>query len=344
MRKETPRKLNKTILAVLSGAMLLSLTACGEALEDSLVPPETPSYNAYVPNQADVIRGDLERKFEQRLDLLGYERIRHRFTQAQFSELYGTYQLEVEKIHVQVGDRVHPGDLMVSFHSRVLDEQITANEKKITDARLSIEHLRNLESIDSAQNHSDEIKRLEREISVAELYISDVNDTYRKLNIYSEVDGHVSAIDGSLQDGFVMPDTDLILVDVDEGIYKTEKPEYYTFKVGETYTATTRYSECQVEVIEMPEGGSATSVYFRPVGREGEILEKNLMLNFELPVLKDACYVNRQAVYEKNDRYFVYVVREDGMREARYITPGEQYGNYLIVKDGLEGGEKVELP
>jgi hypothetical protein len=71
-----------------------------------------------------------------------------------------------------------------------------------------------------------------------------------------------------------MPDTDLVLVDIDDGIYKMEKPEYYNFKVGETYTATTRYSECQVEVIEMPEGGSATNVYFRPVGREGEILEK----------------------------------------------------------------------
>ena len=61
-------------------------------------------------------------------------------------------------------------------------------------------------------------------------------------------------------------------------------------------------------------------------------------------MLKDACYVNRQAVYEKNGQYFVYVVKDDGMREAHYITKGEQYGNYLVVKDGLEGGEKVELP
>ena len=344
MKKHFPRKLNKLVTAMLSGVLLLSLTGCGDAAEDSLVPPETPTYNAYVPNTADVIRGDLERKFEQRLDLLGYERIRYRFTQAQFSELYGTYQLEVEKIHVNVGDPVHAGDLMVSFHSKVLDDQITENEKKITEARLSIEHLKNLESIDPSRDHTEEIRRLEREINVAELYISDVNDTYRKLNIYADVDGHVSDIDGSLQDGFVMPDTDLVLVDIDDGIYKMEKPEYYTFKTGETYTATTRYSECQVEVIDMPEGGSATSIYFRPVGREGEILEKNLMLNFELPALKDACYVNRQAVFEKSDKYFVYVVKDDGMREARYITPGEQYGNYLIVKDGLEGGEKVELP
>lgn len=344
MKKHLPRKLNKVMSVLLSGVLLLSLSGCGEAALDELVPPETPTYNAYVPNTADVIRGDLERKFEQRLDLLGYERIRYRFTQAQFAELYGTYQLEVEKIHVNVGDQVHAGDLMVSFHSKVLDEQITTNEKKITEARLSIEHLRNLEAIDPSQNYSDEVKRLEREISVAQLYISDVNDTYRKLNIYADVDGHVSDIDGSLQDGFVMPDTDLVLVDIDDGIYKMEKPEYYTFNVGETYTANTRYSECQVEVIEMPEGGSATNVYFRPVGREGEILEKNLMLNFELPVLKDACYVNRQAVYEKNGQYFVYVVKDDGMREAHYITKGEQYGNYLVVKDGLEGGEKVELP
>ena len=329
---------------MLTGVLLLSLTGCGEAVEDDLVSPETPSYNSYVPKTTDVIRGDLERKFEQRLDLMGYDRVRYRFTEAQYMELYGTYQLEVDEVHVNLGDKVHDGDLMVSFHSKVLDDKIKENEKKITDAGLSIEHLKNLEAIDPSADHSEEIKRLEREISVARLYITDVNDTYRKLNIYSEVNGYVSAVDSALQDGFVYPGKDLIVVDVDDGYYKMEKPEYYTFRVGEIYTATARYSEFQVEVIDPPEGGSDSYIFFRPVGLEGEILEKNLMLKFELPVLKDACYVNRQAVFEKNGQYFVYVVREDGMREAVYITKGEQYGNFLIVKDGLEGGEKVELP
>ena len=338
--KKSLKKLN----IVLSGLLLLSLTGCGEAVEDSLVPPETPSYNAYVPSQADVIRGDLERKFEKRLDLVGYDRMRYRFTQAEYMELYGTYQLEVDEVHVNVGDAVHPGDLMVSFHSKVLDDKITENEKTITDAQLSIDHLKKLSSIDPTQDYAEEIKRLEREISVARLYISDVHDTYNKLNIFAKEDGHVSMVNSMLQDGYVVPETDLILVDVDDGIYRAEITGEASFKTGEQYTATTRYSECQVEVIDPPEGAGASMVYFRPVGREGDILEKNLMLQMELPVLKDVCYVNRQAVYEKDGKYFVYFVNENGMRDAVYITAGEQFGNYLIVKEGLNGGEKVELP
>ena len=344
MRKYTFPKLNKALCALLSGVLLISLTGCGEASEDSLVPPETPTYNAYTPKQTDVIRGDLERTFNIRLDLLGYERIRYRYTEAQYMELYGTYQLEVDTVHVGVGDPVHPGDLMVSFHSKVLDDQITENEKKIQDAQLSIEHLKKLEAIDPSMDYSEDIRSLERDISVAKLYISDVQETYKKLNIYSEVEGHVSMVRSVLLDGYVVPDMDLILVDVDDGIYRTDGLETVTFRTGERYKATTRYSECEVEVIDPPEGSSSAGVYFRPVGREGEILEKNLMLDLNLPALKDTCYVNRQAVYEKNGQYYVYVVREDGMREAVYITPGEQYGNYLIVKEGLEGGEKVELP
>ena len=339
LKRHSLKKLN--IAAVL---LALILTGCGNAAEDALVSPEIPEYNAMVPKTAEVIRGDLTPQYSARLDLLGYERVHYQFTQAEYEEMYGSYQLKIDEILVNVGDFVEKGEVMVSFHSDMLDKQIRDYEKQIEDARLSIEHLKRLSAIDPTEDHSDEIASLNREIQVAGLYIDDIEETYRKLNLISESDGFVSFISTTLREGYVTPGSDLILVDKSRGLYTTEKTEGYDFKPGEIYTAHLGKVEHRVEVVETPEGEDSGKVYFMPLDGEDEMPEKNLMLEFELPAVKDACYVNRQAVYDKDDIYFVYVVQENGMRRAVEVTPGDKIGNYLIIKEGLNGGENVELP
>ena len=74
------------------------------------------------------------------------------------------------------------------------------------------------------------------------------------------------------------------------------------------------------------------------------MLEKNLMLEFDLPTLKDVCYVNRQAVFDKGGVHLVCVVTENDIRNAVIVEVGDRGGNYYIIKSGLEGGELVELP
>ena len=339
MKRRLPRKLN--IMAVL---LAVFLSGCGTAAEEELVSPEVPVYNAMVPKTAEVIRGDLTPQYSERLDLLGYERVHYQFTQAEYDELYGSYQMKIDEIHVNVGDFVEKGEVMVSFHSEVLDLQIRDYEKQIEEAGLSIDHLRRLSAIDPSEDHKDEIASLNREIEVARLYIADIEETYRKLNIIAKTDGFVSLISTALREGYVMPGSDMILVDQSKGLYTTAKTDEYEFRPGEEFTAHLGNLERRVEVVETPEGEDANMVYFMPLDGEDEMPNKNLMLEFELPTLKDVCYVNRQAVYDKNGLYFVYVVQENGTRRAVEVTCGDRIGNYMIIREGLNGGESVELP
>ena len=341
MSRKYRKKLN---IAALACVLAMTFSGCGTAAEDGLVPAGTPEYNAVVPKVAEVVRGDLTPQFSAKLDLLGYEQSRYQISSAQYEELFMLYNMVIDEIPVGVGDHVNAGDVLVAFHSDVLDKQIEENEKKITEANLEIENLRRISSIDSGEDHSADISRLNREIEVARLYISDIRETYNKLNIVSKVDGYVSYVNAVLSDGYIIPGQDMVVVDQSRRIYAMDPSELYSFKPGETFTATNGTTPRKLQVVETPEGETGNKVYFEPVDADGEMLDKSLKLEFELPEMKDVCYVNHLAIYKKDDKYYAYVVREDGMRNVVEVTPGDTVGNDIIIKEGLSGGEQLEMP
>ena len=338
--KNGKRKLN-LLLCILPA---LVLSGCGQAKEAELVPAAEPTWYAVSPRTTPVIRGDLVPAYSARLDLLGYEVVKYRLTRSEFDEFYGTYRMTLDQIHVSVGDAVKKGDVLVSFHSEVLDQRITDNERVISEAGREIEHLRKLMRIDPSLDYGSRITQLNRSIEVARLYIADVKETYGRLNLVAGEDGHVSYISGVFIEGYIAPDMDMIRVETSKRLYTVEKKAEYSFHTGEQVTAKLRNVEYPLTVVDPPEGENPDLVYFRPEGMDGELLEKNLMLEFELAPLKDVCYVNRQAVYDKDGKYFVYTVDENEMRHAVIVEPGDRVGNYLIIKSGLNGGELVELP
>ena len=339
------KKKNRGKSYILAALILgLSLTGCGSMREAELVPAAVPEYSAVMPKTTQVIRGDLTIPYSVRLDLLGYKMEKYQFTMSEVEELYGTYRMELDQVHVNVGDLVHEGDVLISFHSDVLDKQIEDNEKEIASLRREIDHLNRLSAIDPSLDHTEEIRQLNRSIEVAKLYAEDVRETYERLNVIAKSDGHVSFVSTMFSEGYIASDADMVRVDTDKGLYTTPKTDDYTFQIGERVIAKLRNVEYPLIVTEPPEGEDEDLVYFRPEEQNGDMLEKNLMLEFDLPTLKDVCYVNRQAVYEKNGVRFVYVVKENDIRNAVAVEVGDRVGNYYIIKSGLEGGELVELP
>ena len=132
------RKLNKYRKALVFISMVLVLSGCGAKKEDELVPPPEPHYDAVLPTTTIVERGDVEPSYELKLELMDYANIRYKYSLAQYTEMSETYELEVEDVSVNVGDMVHEGDIMVSFHSEVLDEKIRENLKTINEDALEI--------------------------------------------------------------------------------------------------------------------------------------------------------------------------------------------------------------
>ena len=84
-------------------------------------------------------------------------------------------------------------------------------------------------------------------------------------------------------------------------------------------------------------------VYFKPNAVEGQILDKTLYLKFELPELKDVVYVNKYAVVEKDDTHYVYILGDQGLFSVVEVKIGESVENDIIIKEGLEGGEIVQV-
>lgn len=341
MKNRIVIKLNKYITVFAIPVMMMFMSGCGAAKEDALVPPKDVSYAAVNPTVVLVERGDLSPKKELKLELLGYENIKYRFSLAEYTELVETYKLEVEDVNVNVGDVVHEGDVLVSFHSEVLDDKIRENQKKKRDAGLEIEHLKVLSDINESNDYSYDIAKKRRELEAADLHVSDVRNTYNKLSLVAEKDGVVSFVNSIIQNGYIKPDNDIISVVSGKGLYTAPKNTGNTFKVGEKYTCMTSASEYQLEVVDTPEGESDDLVYFRPVDENLHLTEQFLILQIDLPVQKDVCYVNKRAIVEKGDKFFIYVVKENGMQRVVEVKTGEKVDDYIIITEGLEGGETV---
>lgn len=343
MENRIAQKLNKCRRALIFFSMALALSGCGSEKEDPLVPPVEPSYDAVVPTITVVEKGDVTPSYEMELQLMGYDRKRYKYSFAEYTELSETYELEVEDVLVNVGETVEEGDVMVSFHSKVLDEKIRENQLKMNEAAIEIEHLKVLQMINSNKDYSYDIEKQERDMNAAALHISDVRDTYRRLSMIAEADGVVASVNSIVQNGYIKPDTDIVEVVSSKGYYIAPKNSVgLDFKTGEKYTATTLVSEYQLEVVDTPEGESSDNVYFKTVGVEN-MIEKELTLKLELPLQKDVCYVNERAILRKGDHTYVYVVNEEGLCTAVEVELGERFDENVIVKKGLEGGENVAL-
>ena len=66
-------------------------------------------------------------------------------------------------------------------------------------------------------------------------------------------------------------------------------------------------------------------------------------MKIQMPLLENVVYVKKSAVKKINENYVVYVEDEEGFLEARVVTVGQTAGDYMIITQGLDGGEKVAL-
>ena len=343
MKIRMKRKFNIRTAAIASAAMLLLISGCGSVSEDDLVPPEEPHYDAVNPVVVEVERGDLSPKFEVKIEQQDYWKTKYRFSLAEYTELVETYKLEVEDVSVNVGDTVSEGDVMVSFHSEILDDKIRENQKKKREASLEIDHLNVLSGINPSHDYTYDIEKLKREMDAAELHISDVRTTYKRLSLVAEKDGVVTNVNSMIQSGYIKPETDIITVESGSGIYTSPKLSNYEFKKGEKYNCITEASVYQFEVINTPEDGDKNLVYFKPVGENVHLVEKEQKLQIDLPVRKNVCYVNKNAIVKVDELAYVYVLKDNGMYDVKEVKIGEEVDGYIIINEGLEGGEQVAL-
>jgi hypothetical protein len=71
--------------------------------------------------------------------------------------------------------------------------------------------------------------------------------------------------------------------------------------------------------------------------------QETLTIQIEKSVMKDVVYVDSAAINTVDDKSFVYVLDENGYRDAVFVETGDVVDSYTIITAGLNGGEQVTV-
>lgn len=309
---------------------VLLLTGCGSSKQEVVTVNRTP-YEKLSYETAEVKRGNLKPEITLKLREEGYEKINYGAANS---------QLQLETVHVKVGDHVEKGDVLVSFQSESIQASIDSYEEQRSQNQLLIDHYTRLMQIDGSMDYSQDIARMQSDMEVAALYIAEAEEKLARYQIVAKEAGTITAMNSYLQGGVFEPGHNLITEICGTGNYEADLPEGYEFTPGEIYTAEAGINTYELKVSEVTEN----TVIFTPISDMSSVMAgADMSMTVTQDVLNDAVYVKASAVEEADGNYFVYVQDEDGYREAVPVTVGERVGEYRIITDGLSGGEKVTL-
>ena len=253
MKFSNPKKL--IISSILLFGLAISGTGCSNSNMDDLVNSKDETYNHEQSDTTVVEHGDLTPSFDMTLELAGYYSTQYNMLANEYNKYVEKYEIEIDEVLVNIGDTVEAGDTMVSFKSDKLDTQKAEKRKTITEKTIEIEHLRRLMAIDPNEDHNSEIVRLQQEVNVAELYLSDIDEIYNKMNIIADKRGTVVYINDSLGYGFVEIGKPLITVDSSYGYYTFSSTEEIPLEIGKIYKAqnSVTHTDYDIKCIASPD-------------------------------------------------------------------------------------------
>lgn len=317
-----------------SGALLLLCLGCGLLAgcgsEDAgVVEIQHTPYEKMTYSTTEVQVGDMSPEITLILKAQGYER-----------KTYGatSQDLQLDRVYVSVGDKVKKGDLLVSFQSDSIRETIESYQNQISQNELLIQHYTNLMEIDDSLDYSTDLAMLQEDNKVAALYIEEAENKLAGYQIVAESDGTITEIDEYLQNGCYRPGSRLITEICGTGNYTAVNTENYSFQTGETYTAVCGVASYELELVEI----DGEDLIFEPCSDMSAVSDAEMLtMVVQKPELKDAVYVQADVVHKAGEQYFVYVLDEQGYRDVVWVTPGDRVEPYLVITEGLSGGEKV---
>ncbi|MCR5417840.1 MAG: biotin/lipoyl-binding protein [Lachnospiraceae bacterium] len=341
----------------MAGAItLLFLSGCGQTDEKELAPPEDISYQASEKETVTAVKGDRTYAFEHEITLAGYDEVRYKISKEKMSEMETVYDMKLDSVNVVLGDHVKAGQVLVSFSSKELDEQLRQSKQSKELASLNLDHIRRLAALNPGKDYTEQIKVLENECKVADQYIRDVQSVYSQFNIIAEKDGIISMMSTALSQGSIVANDDLFKIVNGDGYYqmdlsmgeKTAGVTAEDFVVGDHYKARDDISKTEYEfvVIAPPSGREEKSnmVFFKPVAATDDFLGQSLEIIGDPITISNICYVNRKTIIKTDEGDFVFVKRDDGFYKAVKVELGDVIENDVVVKKGLNGGENVLIP
>lgn len=335
MRRD--RKIYMRLLPVLS---VLVLTGCGSHGRIEKAKVTVGEYEKVAYEVVEAERGDITPVLSLKLTADSFET----------KSYYALYdEMEVDSVNVSIGDEIKPGDILISFKSGNIDAQIEQYQSQVEQNNLLIEHYTKLSQLDATVDYSEDLKRLTEDTRVANLYIQELQARLDSYNIYAEDYGSVYLLSDMLDYGVVGTSNNLITVIYRNNRFTTETTDDYAFEVGQTYVATYGVAEYELVLTDIEENGKDVNgdvvrkLIFE--GKEGTNFSSRdkLTLTVNKPVMQDVIYVPKNCVFDVDEKYYVYLLDENGFREAVRVDVGDTMDEYMVIQSGLNEGDRVVM-
>lgn len=277
----------------------------------------------------------------------------------------------LREVHFEEGQDVHRGDPLFSLDSRDLEAELRSARagldrvraqlrKAVEDKRRNDDLLRQgLISRDRQETTATAQESLQAEVQEAEAAVEEAKVALSHAEIRSPIDGRTGTI--QLHAGnMVKANADSPMV-----VISRVEPVNVRFAVPESHLAAIMAAQATapLRVLAKPAGlpepvaGSLSFIDRGVDARTGTIALKARFANtnrqlwpgqfadvtLEVGVLKDVVLVPERAVSPGADGEYVYAILPDGTVEYRTVATGLRHDGMVVVKSGLQGGEKVVL-
>lgn len=329
---------------VLTGAMSMSLVACGGGSDDKIgnASVNIEPYSKVEFNTEQVKSGDIQSSVSLELKPDGYSSKDYSIQQSDY---------QVQEVYVKEGDKVAKGDVMIQFKAKDIQKTIDDYTEQKEQSSLLIDHYNRLAAIDSSQDYSADIEAAKQTIDLADTYIKEQNERMKDYQVIAEKDGTVTYVNADLQYEYVTAGDTLITVDSGSSDYVAETKDPFEFKVGSLYDADFDEATFSLKLVKCDKytsdatGAEMQKLTFQPMSDMAGVTEADkLSMVIEKPVVKNVVYVNKKAVFVGSDeKSYVYVVDDQGYRSAVQVEVGDTVDDKTIITSGLKAGEQVVI-
>lgn len=323
----------RRMTALLCTIMLMILGGCGQ-VKTEIMPVTLEPYERVTYETTEVLKGDITPKLDLTLSAVKKENVK-------YTPPYDGIQ--VDKVYVQVGDLVSKGDKLISFKSSESEEKINEYNDELKMQQLLLEHYEKLAQTDKGTDYKEDIEQLKKDMEVTKMYIAELNEKMASYTITAEGIGVIESVSDLVNYEKVDMKDKLLYVCYNTGEYYTSCTDDYPFAVGETYVANYRDIECEMELYEIEESEDEKTLYFRAKNLGQVVLANYMDLNIQKTSIKDAVYVEKEALLQIEDKNYLFTLSEEGFKQAHEVEIGNWIDGYVVIKSGINAGDRVVI-
>jgi hypothetical protein len=186
-------------------------------------------------------------------------------------------------------------------------------------------------------------------LHIKELRLQELQEEIRLYKIYAGMDGTVTYVRSVQEGDRSEEDRSMITIaDMETTAFVVKGKDAELFSIGDEVTILLNKSEAAAICVEASALGiseeTGKDVYFQLLQPDPTLESGNSgTIQVVLDSRENVLYINKNVIKTTQDKHFVYLLSEEGLRESRDVTVGKVFGDVIEILNGLKEGESVIL-